>query len=190
MLNPALNCNGYPHVTLCKLGRRKHWFVHELVLTTFVGPRPDGQVTRHIDGDRTNNNLTNLAWGTFTENSADAISHGTHERGSMRQQALLTEEAVTAMRRAALMGVPVKEIAALHGVAYRTAAHAISGTKWKHVQAPTRARPIEYLTDEQVRLVRQLLTDGLSLYAVGRRVGRPPNSIKMIRDGKGYAWVR
>ena len=189
-LNPSLNCNGYRTATLCKPpGHREHWFVHELVLTAFVGPRPCGQVTRHKDGDRTNNRLTNLAWGTYTENSADAISHGTHERGSMRRQAILTETDVADMRAAARSGVSIKKLAATYGVAYRTAAHVISGTKWKHVLAPTQSRPIVYLTDDQVRLVRQLLSDGLSLSEVGRRVRRPPNSIKQIRDGKAYKWV-
>lgn len=36
--------------------------VHRLVLETFIGPCPDGQEARHLDGDATNNRLENLAW--------------------------------------------------------------------------------------------------------------------------------
>lgn len=189
LLDPGINHSGYPTVTLCVRGQKEHWFVHELVLTTFVGAKPAGLITRHKDGTRTNNRLANLAWGTYAENSADARQHGTHEVGSMRKQAKLTESAVAEMRKEAAAGKPVKDIAKKWGVAFRTAAHAISGTKWKHVEAPARSRPITYLTDDQVRLVRDLLRDGISLGEAGRRVGRPASSIQAIRDRRTYSHV-
>lgn len=56
--------------------------VHRLVMLAFVGPRPEGQEVRHLDGDPTNNRLGNLAYGTPSENSYDAIRHGTHPTAS------------------------------------------------------------------------------------------------------------
>src|SRR5262245_18248010 len=44
-------------------GRPVSRHVHVLVLETFVGPRPAGQQCRHLDGNKENNRLTNLAWG-------------------------------------------------------------------------------------------------------------------------------
>lgn len=32
--------------------------------------------SRHLDGDRLNNHLTNLVWGTYEENRADKIRDG------------------------------------------------------------------------------------------------------------------
>src|SRR4051812_26170742 len=43
---------------------RKPYLVHHLVLTAFDRPRPEGQEGRHLDGNRHNNALANLAWGT------------------------------------------------------------------------------------------------------------------------------
>lgn len=40
----------------------KHVLVHHLVLETFLGPRPAGQVGHHIDGDIHNNHAENLTW--------------------------------------------------------------------------------------------------------------------------------
>lgn len=40
----------------------KHILVHHLVLETFLGPRPAGQVGHHIDGDIRNNHAENLTW--------------------------------------------------------------------------------------------------------------------------------
>jgi hypothetical protein len=59
-------------------GRVQHYKVHTLVLTAFVGPRPDGMECCHNDGDCTNNHLSNLRWDTPSENAFDKVRHGTH----------------------------------------------------------------------------------------------------------------
>jgi hypothetical protein len=76
-MKPTL-VNGYPNVTLSHAG--KSWLrrVHTLVLDAFVGPRPQGMVCCHIDGVRTNNLLSNLRWGTSSENNYDIVRHGHH----------------------------------------------------------------------------------------------------------------
>lgn len=64
------DCNkGYRRVRVN--GRREH--IATFVLETFVGPRPLGQVARHLDDVRTNDQVSNLAWGTQKENRQDAI---------------------------------------------------------------------------------------------------------------------
>ena len=65
-------------VLLTKQGSRKVFSVHVLVMAAFVGPRPEGAVTRHLDGNPLNNHLTNLAYGSQSENLRDAVAHGTH----------------------------------------------------------------------------------------------------------------
>jgi hypothetical protein len=67
---------GYKTVTLSMNAARKKFRVHRLVLEAFVGLRPDGMVCRHLNDDKTNNTLANLTWGSYLENSADAIRNG------------------------------------------------------------------------------------------------------------------
>jgi hypothetical protein len=55
--------------------------VHVLVLTTFIGPRPEGLVGMHKDDNTFNNALSNLRWGTSKENQSQCITNGRH-RGS------------------------------------------------------------------------------------------------------------
>lgn len=50
--------------------------VHLLVCEAFHGPRPEGAVVRHLNGDYVDNRPENLRWGTWAENTADMISHG------------------------------------------------------------------------------------------------------------------
>ena len=76
--------NGYPGVGLYKDDgvSRDARSVHSLVAQAFIGPRPEGYEVRHLNGDRTDNRLSNLAYGTPSENKLDAVSHGTHHMAS------------------------------------------------------------------------------------------------------------
>jgi hypothetical protein len=68
----------YLSVKLSKAGVTKTTYVHELVLLAFEGPRPkivSRSEIRHLDGDRFNNALTNLKYGTVKENAADRKLH-------------------------------------------------------------------------------------------------------------------
>lgn len=77
-LTPILDPDGYPFVNLSGQGRRRRIKVCVLVLETFVSPRPNGMECRHFpDRDRTNNRLTNLRWGTNSENKQDSVRDGT-----------------------------------------------------------------------------------------------------------------
>ncbi len=54
-----------------------------LVLTLFVGPKPEaGHVARHLNDDFTNNHVSNLAWGTRRDNRIDASRNGRQSSGS------------------------------------------------------------------------------------------------------------
>ena len=69
---------GYYRVTLSRNGKKYNRLVHQLVAEAFLGPRPDGMFACHRDGDNTNNNVSNLYYGTRSDNVRDAVRHGTH----------------------------------------------------------------------------------------------------------------
>lgn len=73
----SLNHKGYPKVTLVSDSVLTTRVVHRLVLESFVGPKPDGMECRHLNGIRTDVRLSNLAWGTPTENAGDKFDHWT-----------------------------------------------------------------------------------------------------------------
>jgi len=55
---------------------------HRLVALAFLGPRPEGAVVRHLDGDPLRPHAENLAYGTKSENLVDQVAHGTHPTAS------------------------------------------------------------------------------------------------------------
>ncbi len=63
-------------------GRRITTSIHKLVMLAFVGPRPRGQEVRHLNGDASDNRLSNLRYGSHSENMRDSVNHGTHNFAS------------------------------------------------------------------------------------------------------------
>jgi hypothetical protein len=47
-------------------------------MLAFVGPCPAGLEIRHLNGNATDNHLSNLTYGTKSENELDRVRHGTH----------------------------------------------------------------------------------------------------------------
>lgn len=72
---------GKGHLAVTLTGGRSRP-VHQLVLEAFVGPRPPGLLGLHKDGDKTNNAVENLYWGTHSDNALDSVRHGTHPQAS------------------------------------------------------------------------------------------------------------
>ena len=71
--------NKYPKVVLCVDGLQRGAMVHHLVAAAFIGPRPEGLVVRHRNGDRTDNRRRNLQYGTQRDNMRDARRHHQHK---------------------------------------------------------------------------------------------------------------
>lgn len=78
---PATNRTGYTVYSLYRNDSSIQYFAHRLVLEAFVGPKPDGMVCCHNDGNPANNRVENLRWDTPAANNQDQIKHGTICRG-------------------------------------------------------------------------------------------------------------
>jgi hypothetical protein len=82
ILRPHQSKWGYMNVLLTQNSKPWTVTVHLLVARAFLGPRPEGMETRHLDGDPTNNHASNLRYGTKSENARDRIRHGNHSNAS------------------------------------------------------------------------------------------------------------
>lgn len=71
------NEQGYLLVSLSRDGGFKTHAIHRVVAEAFLGSRPEGLETRHLDGNNTHNAVSNLAYGTKSENQRDRRTHGT-----------------------------------------------------------------------------------------------------------------
>ena len=70
--------NKYKYVTMSfgKKGSCKNLLVHRLVAKAFIDNPEDKKCVNHIDGNRGNNEVSNLEWVTHKENSRHAVETG------------------------------------------------------------------------------------------------------------------
>jgi len=69
---------GYKIAMLYKHGKGKGFYVHRLVAKHFLTTN-EKETVNHIDGDKNNNDVSNLEWATQKENRAHAIATGLHK---------------------------------------------------------------------------------------------------------------
>jgi hypothetical protein len=136
----ALPKTGYLQVNL---GRDSHCYVHDLVLTAFVCPRPKGMVARHFpDPTPSNNNKCNLCWGTRLENEKDKVLSGTDPlsraiRGEYNGSTKLTVEDVREIRRVYIPKHPEfggKPLARKYNVGPMEISRIVHKQRWEHVE--------------------------------------------------------
>lgn len=107
--------------------------VHQLVLETYVGKRPDGMQCRHLNGDSKDNRLCNLIWGTPKENVQDSVRHGTAaflRHGEQHNGAKLSLADVREIRRLRAEGVSQYKVADAFGVSRSTVSRIDRGLTW------------------------------------------------------------
>ena len=75
-LNPTDNGTGYKIVSLTVNKKRKNQYVHRLVATAFIENTKGKKEVNHIDGNKSNNNVSNLEWVTSKENKKHARENG------------------------------------------------------------------------------------------------------------------
>ena len=83
------NSYGYPSVRLTTGAKRKRFPVHKLVALTYLDEMPIWATElRHLDGDKTNNHMNNLAWGNAKLNAMDREAHGNTSSGESHSVAI------------------------------------------------------------------------------------------------------
>jgi len=171
------DAKGYPTIYLGDAtGKRKTARVHALVLAAFVGPRPEGQETRHLNGNPTDNRLENLCYGPPRLNAEDRRRHGTIRTGNRCSWAKLREEDVPAIHAAYAAGRDMAEIAAEYGVSATVVGDVLRGKSFRNAQpsepatprtsvAPGSAHMNAKLTETVVRAIRDEYAAGGTSYS-------------------------
>jgi len=131
--------NGYLGVGFrLNADQTRPFYVHDLVTSAFVGPKPKGWVVNHKDAVKTNNWLSNLEYTTYLENARHAVAHGCFDtparKGSLRPCAKLHEQDIPGIRQLIAQGISGCEIGRRYDVHNSVISSIKRGLAWSHVQ--------------------------------------------------------
>ena len=146
LLKIKSNKQGYLYLRLTENRKRRIVFLHNLVATTFLPPRPDGHLVNHKNGVKADNQPQNLEWATSSENvchayrtglrsSSNGRRHRTnskHVRGEDSGKSKLTESDVRWLRTVYLHGNG-EQLARHLGITRRAVRLVVTRKTWVHV---------------------------------------------------------
>lgn len=136
----AIHTNGFTNNKKCTVHIRgyvyvrtanKNFQLHRLVATAFL-PNPHKKpCVNHKDGNKANNNLNNLEWVTFKENSQHAIKNGfvkllkKNEGGRLKYSNEICLDVLERIRS----GMTYKRAGGKYLMPYSTVAHLLRGSR-------------------------------------------------------------
>lgn len=86
LLKKMINTSGYKAIDLCVLGKRKAHRIHRLIATAFIPNPLNLPCVNHKDGNKLNNDISNLEWCTYSENSTHAHKTGLNKRAKLSKK--------------------------------------------------------------------------------------------------------
>lgn len=135
----AILSDGYFYAKI----RTKPKALHRLVLLAFIGDPPNLDYEAcHRDGNRHNNCLTNLRWGTKAENTADKIRHGTHRKKIGARGTKLNKKQILHIKKLGQAGKYTHQaIANKFQVSRQNISAILSNKRWEDIkQNPSRRK--------------------------------------------------
>ena len=140
VLKQRINPGGYYYVELSKNGTKATFAIHQLVAQAFLDNPENKPIVNHINGIKTDNNVNNLEWATYSENLSHAYSSGLRTAVSLQtvenknyKRKLKPEQVIEIKRLLAAGSLTHKEIATKFSVARSTVTEIKSGRRWKHL---------------------------------------------------------
>lgn len=79
-LKPYLSSGGYPYIMVRENNKNHHIRVHRIVANAFI-PNPENlPQVNHIDGNKLNNDVSNLEWTSCKKNIQHGFANGLYKR--------------------------------------------------------------------------------------------------------------
>jgi hypothetical protein len=174
---------------------RKRQYVHRLVMAAFVGPG-DGMDVNHIDGDKTNNALSNLEYCDRLHNVRHAIRTGLQNNaGENNGCCKYTDDQVRRAVGLVVAGDSIATASACSGVSEGMIQQVLGGVRRQYLgladkellaarsQGRGQRHPRASFTEQQVRDIR---SSDERTYILASRYGVSQQCIASIRSGRTW----
>lgn len=187
-----LTQTGYLEISLKMNSTNKiKWYrVHRLVAQTFIKNSENKPFVNHKDGNKTNNNVSNLEWVTHQENMEHAKNFSLVHRAEKNHKSIHTTEQVEEICKLLELGYRNSDIAKTLGVKLHNVSLIKTGVCWRHISCkyriPSKSRT---LSCETIHWICQKLVEGLTqgeIMALANNKKITISIIKDIRRGRIY----
>lgn len=185
---------GYIAIQLHKNNKMLTKRIHRLVASTFI-PNPNNYpVVNHIDGNKKNNQVDNLEWCTYSENSLHAINSGLSKPiwGEKHPQAKLSNKDLDKIKELFSEGRTNKEIAQLFNIGaphiskIRNNKRRGHESDLKDYSITTVGHKGRVLTKENVLEIINMLSQGVQQKIIAQKFKIDTGTICNINLGKQY----
>ena len=129
-LKPNVLKKGYLQVTLSKSGKPKSMLVHRLVMNAFNPTTDDNLQVNHIDGNKENNEFSNLEWVTAMENTNHAYDIGLRDDTIGNNRKLTEDEVLEIIDLYETGNFTQKELGNKYNVGRNTIGEILLGKTW------------------------------------------------------------
>lgn len=200
LLSGWIGAPGYKQVSLWKDGKHKKYCIHRLLAITFLPNPTNLPEVNHINGDKLNNDLSNLEWVTGSQNVQHAFARGLNSKSACVDYAKLPsliEEVISGTTlREICNRENILETSTLRKLLLREATR--TGLKEQFV-AGTRIAKQSIVTRRSHAISKKDSNGNLSeifdsINAAARSLNKNPTSIwKAVKSGKiymGHYWER
>lgn len=200
-INPTIGTYLETYVKLNN-GNHYHTGVHRLIMLVFTRPPENFEkmVINHKDGNKHNNDMTNLEWATYRENNLHAFRTGLNPIGEDHHCAKLknsqVEEICKELEKPRYYG-QMEELANKYNVSEVTINRIATGKNWKNI---SKKYNIDYkqsgvesiLTVEQVKEICEELSKGRyhgQCTKLGNKYNVSPSTIKEIVQRRSWTSI-
>lgn len=132
ILTPTKDNLGYIQFRINYNNRCYYFRQHRLIALHFIDREEGKNYVNHKDGNKSNNEISNLEWVTASENALHAANNGLSKpRGEENPKNKLSISAVKSILNSSETN---EALGRLHKVATSTISHIRTGRNWKHLQ--------------------------------------------------------
>ena len=197
IMKTEVDKDGYLRLELQMNGTSFRVRVHRLVLETFGGPpTEERKETRHLDGNKLNNCIENLCWGTGKENAEDRALHGSTQSGENHHKAKLTKEDVLVIVDRIKTGDSYAQIARDYGMSEFPIACIGKGKSWTSITGGPLKKPqkspkgekhgMSKLSKGDIVKIRNLLKSGMEQKHIAEKFSISQSMVSMINTEKNW----
>lgn len=191
ILKPKLTKTGYHEIQIYLGKNTSKWFrVHRVVAQAFI-PNPENKpFVNHKDGNKMNNDVSNLEWVTHRENMDHAIIHNLVHKGENNTRSIHTNAQIEEVCKLLELGYRDCDIADSLGMHKYNVSLIRAGMVWLHISCkyniPKRSRS---MSDETIHWICSKIKEGLTqgqIIALANNKRITKTMIKDIRRRKIY----